>query len=966
MRSPTDRDYYLKLKSAFERICDLAPGEREHALSSSCGDNHELRRDLEELLAADGRSASLGPLSPGSTPPADLAPGPAGPAALPTVPGYRVRREIGRGGMAVVYLAEQERPRREVALKVIRPVLVNDRMIRRFSHEVDVLARLQHQGIARIFDTGVFHRAGDREPQPYFAMELVEGLPVNEYCTGRKLDQAAIVELFARVCDAVHHAHMRGVVHRDLKPSNILVTRDGDPKVLDFGVARLTDPDTDLSCHTIAGQLIGTPQYMSPEQSSQSPSEVDSRSDIYALGLVLYELLSGAPAFDVAEKPLLEILHLIRTTDPVPLSRRGKHLRGDLESIVSRAIARAPEQRYSAASDLASDLRRHLKHEPIIARPLSRRYLLALAAKRNRGLVAGIAIALACTSIGGAAAAVAWRRAAQVSQQNSQLSDVLASALTARGLSQSGRELTFQAVLDRAERRLTEIKDPLTLGRMCSVVGGAYMDLEVWDRAEPILKRAVNELTTALGDGHTLVFDARESHLRARAQLYLRDRSVAQQTVEGLEALLSDREAIEGPLSRGALATRLALAEAVGSRYLVPERLADASAMMAELEPLLENVLGETDPLLVRALRSHAAVESWRYRRRLASELNDRALAILEHSGSADEIDVLTCMQTKANLLRLRGLTGSASQCYDSVIDRADLTVPADSYIRWQLRHYRGRLRTSMGQYVQAEDDIRTALNEMYKFSKRGSTDDCLSALVELLLINERYQEAIDPMERFWTDDKVAPGTVENAWQAELGIDLALLYHEAGRLSEASQVLDNIEDYERAAGAVELNADSRAFHRAVSSRVRGGDPSERLDAYLDYFRASFGKSGIPPGPLAKVLVVVRWIIAEYLALGDIEAVQAWTRELELLPLRTKIGRNLLASDNLAQAESYLADRAADVLANPHVSEFEKADLAAVLRYYSHLSGRPVPGAEFLSVWVPPPVTIDGHGSAGEQ
>jgi hypothetical protein len=246
-----------------------------------------------------------------------------------------------------------------------------------------------------------------------------------------------------------------------------------------------------------------------------------------------------------------------------PLAGGDTHLRGDLESIVSRAIARDPQQRYSAASDLASDLRRHLNHEPIIARPLSRRYLLSLAVKRNRGLVAGIVIAFACTSIGGAVAAVAWRRASQTSEHNAQLSDVLASALAVRGLSQSGRELTFQTVLERAERRLAEITDPAdpradVRGHRRGVHGSR--SLGPCRAASPAGCERAHQPRSATGTRSCS--DARESHLRARSQLYLRDRAVAQQTVEGLETLLDDREAFEGPLSRGTLAARLALAEA--------------------------------------------------------------------------------------------------------------------------------------------------------------------------------------------------------------------------------------------------------------------------------------------------------------------------------------------------------------------------------------------------------------------
>ena len=216
----------------------------------------------------------------------------ADPPALPSTIGrYRIIRLLGEGGMGAVYEAEQDSPQRTVALKVIRAGYATDEMLRRFENETQALGRLQHPGIAQIYDAGTAETPLGR--QPYFAMELVRGETLLKYCDEHKLNVRQRLELVAKICDAVQHAHQRGLIHRDLKPANIIVGEDGQPKILDFGVARLTDSDAQATRQTDIGQLIGTLAYMSPEQVLGDPAEVDTRSDVYALGVILYELLAG-------------------------------------------------------------------------------------------------------------------------------------------------------------------------------------------------------------------------------------------------------------------------------------------------------------------------------------------------------------------------------------------------------------------------------------------------------------------------------------------------------------------------------------------------------------------------------------------------------------------------------------------------------------------------------------------------
>jgi non-specific serine/threonine protein kinase/serine/threonine-protein kinase len=302
--------------------------------------------------------------------------------------------------MGAVYRATQQSPHRIVALKLMKPGLVSPRALRRFELESEVLGRLTHPGIAQI------HEAGMHDGAPFFAMEYVPGPTLTEYAESNNLGTRDRLALFAKVCDAVHHAHAKGIIHRDLKPHNILVAQVGEPpkpqpKILDFGVARATDSDTQsATMRTDVGQLVGTIPYMSPEQVAADPGDIDTRSDVYALGVVLYELLAGRLPYDLQRKMIHEAARAIREDEPTRLSSINTTLRGDVETIVAKALEKERERRYQSALDFASDIRRYLTDQPISARPPSTWYQFRKFSKRNKALVTGTAAAFAALLLG--------------------------------------------------------------------------------------------------------------------------------------------------------------------------------------------------------------------------------------------------------------------------------------------------------------------------------------------------------------------------------------------------------------------------------------------------------------------------------------------------------------------------------------------------------------------------------------
>ena len=598
---------------------------------------------------------------------------------------------LGQGGMGEVWAAEQERPvRRRVAIKVIKPGMDTREVVARFESERQALALMNHPNISRVFEAGETDHG-----RPFFVMELVEGVPVTQYCDTHLLDTEARLSLFIRICEAVQHAHHKGVIHRDLKPSNVLVRMEENtpvPTIIDFGIAKaIGQPLTDKTMFTEIGEVIGTPAYMSPEQAERTGLDVDTRTDVYSLGMLLYELLVGVLPFDAREAATVgidELRRRIRDDEPTRPStrltalgdtstelakRRGadprtlrRQLRGDLDWITLKALEKDRTRRYGSPSELAADIGRHLRHEAVLAGPPSVRYRAGKFVRRHRLGVAAGSLILAAMVLGTAAATyglVRARRAESAARQevakaaavNEFLQDMLSSA-NPFGFSTGtrGPDVTVLQVLGEAAKKLDggSFKDqPLVEAAVRRAIGAAYTNLGNHGAADSQLRAAVDITTRAVGDAHP---DTAESLLQ------LGNLRVAQGQLGEAESLI--RRALD--IQRAALGEKhLKVGEALQALAVTlvnAGRGREAEPLERQAMVIYREHFGDDNPYVASSLNNLAAI--LREQRRLveAEVLARQALAIQRKARGNDHPDLAGDLQTNGVLLRELGRLAEA------------------------------------------------------------------------------------------------------------------------------------------------------------------------------------------------------------------------------------------------------------------------------------------------------------------
>ncbi|MDH3457638.1 MAG: serine/threonine-protein kinase [Gemmatimonadota bacterium] len=582
---------------------------------------------------------------------------------------YRLLRVLGEGGMGIVYEAEQRvTVRRKVAVKVMKPGLDTKEVIARFEAERQALAVMEHPGIAKVLDAGATE--GGR---PYFVMELVRGQPLRDYADARKLSIRERLELFVRVCHAVQHAHHKGVIHRDLKPSNILVEeREGTatPRVIDFGIAKATGQRlSEVTLVTQLGQALGTPAYMSPEQAEASGLDVDMRTDVYSLGVTLYELLVGRLPIDPAEVGAQGFMYqlLMRESDPptpstkyrtlegeyrsaVATFRRTdpsglrKELTGDLDSIVMKAMEKDRDRRYDAVSALAQDIRRHLRHEPVWASSPNVAYRVRKFVRRHRvGVMAGAAMATGL--VGGSVLATAGMIRARNAERNAaaegaaarEIADFLEGVFVGSDPYAAPGEITAREILDNgAEKIRTELDgQPETQARLMNVIGNVYGSLGLYDVAASMLESSL-ALREDLYDGDHPGVAESASDL---ATLY-----VQQGEYEKAEPLykrgLAIRERLHGP-------DHLDVAESfnnMATLYHERGQFSEAELFLRKALAIREDALGPTDTTVANTLDNLAVVSGILRNNTEAEALFQRALGIRESTLGPDHPDVASSL----------------------------------------------------------------------------------------------------------------------------------------------------------------------------------------------------------------------------------------------------------------------------------------------------------------------------------
>jgi len=526
-----------RMSHKVEEIFDVAiskttDAERDAYLDGACGRDVDLRQRVESLLKAHIAAGSF-LLTPTEN---------KGPIEGPgeTIGNFKVLQKIGEGGFGTVYLAEQQYPiRRKVALKIIKLGMDTKQVIARFEAERQALALMDHTNIAKVFDAGA-----TTSGRPYFIMELVRGIPITKYCDRNKVSTGNRLKLFMDICRAVQHAHNRGIIHRDLKPTNVLVTvHDGQPvpKIIDFGISKATNQRlTEKTLFTEYQQLIGTPQYMSPEQAEMGGLDIDTRSDIYSLGALLYELLTGTPPFEtktIQEAGYVEMQRIIRDVEPDKPSTRAatliqqdteiakdhgadpqnfaRSLRGDLDWIVAKAMEKDRTRRYNTANEFVTDIERYLSNEPVSAGPPSMVYKFGKFVRRNRLKVAASALVVTALFIGSVlatagfvaasrdrdAARIAEQKAYQAAERSQAMADFLQDVLTASDPQQAmGLDVDARAVLAKAREVFGA--DHATVATTLASLALQLHSAGNYDQAEPLFRQSIEIWDTQFSKDH--------------------------------------------------------------------------------------------------------------------------------------------------------------------------------------------------------------------------------------------------------------------------------------------------------------------------------------------------------------------------------------------------------------------------------------------------------------------------------
>lgn len=846
-----DPERYRQVKQIFTEASGLPATERESFLTEACGEDHELRREVEELLRSQD-AADEGALGKALSPEGHV-------TEIPEYIGpYRLIDRIGEGGMGEVFLAEQFEPiARTVALKIIRPGLESKSVLARFDSERQALAMMDHRNIARALDAGTME-----DGRPYFVMEYVSGIPLTDYCDQNFLPTNERLELLAQVCDGLHHAHQKAIIHRDIKPSNVLVTmRDGHPvpKIIDFGIAKAAaQPLTERTLFTELGQVIGTPEYMSPEQAELTGDNVDTRTDIYSLGVLMYEVLVGVLPFDpddLRRGAFDEILRRIREDEPpkpstrlgtldknsadaikrrkTTVNRLSSELRGDLDWITMKALEKDPSRRYRSATEMADDIRRYLKFEPVSAGPPGAAYRLQKFARRHRvGVSFGalatafLAIFVYTTTTQAGVIAKERDRANEEAEGSREIADFLVGLFRRADPGRAkGAEVTAKEILDAGAREIEKLDDkPLSQAAFAETIGEVYGVMGLFEEGQALLERA-HEIRKGIGT------DTREAELALAATkldlgtLLILGRKtdlglpLAQESMAIYERLLPNSLELASSLNSVGNALKelgkYEEAEALHMRTLeIRERYEDdpESGLSASLHNLgssrfMEGDLEGAERYYRRAIEVSRKVEGEKSngmattqhtlamvlaqlgRYAEAVPLEESSLAIREEVLGPDHPHVALSLRTLSEIMTQVGEGERAEPLARRAAEIGHAAWGPDTPDVWWMKRGHAEVLNAIGQHVEALE-VMEALLEIVEAAPRRveyalHLAECGNALRGLKRWTEaraRYEKAIQVS----TDENGA----DSAWTAELELGFARVLRDEGLTGEAKALYE--------------------------------------------------------------------------------------------------------------------------------------------------------------------------------
>ena len=717
-----------RLKELLHQAMLLAPAQRMAFLDDECAGEPDLRAELDALLEENARMRSefLESSSPAIAPDEQGAVGTLATGQI-FCERFRLVSLLGEGGMGQVWLAEQISPVwRRVALKLIRAGMYDEAVAQRFQAERQSLAIMDHPAIAKVFDAGATPQG-----QPYFVMEYVPGPPITEYCDQHKLTVRQRIDLFIQVCEGVQHAHQKAFIHRDLKPANILVVEvDGhpQPRIIDFGLAKAIAMKanaaraTDRLQYTRWGQFLGTPGYMSPEQVTRDSQDVDTRTDVYSLGVVLYVLLTGLQPFEVKrrEQPHIdELLRRLREEDPPKPSgkvsgdrdtssataeARRTHraelvslLRGDLDWIAMKALERDPDRRYGTPAELAADLRRYLSHEAVLVRPPSTAYRVRKYIRRHRVAVSvgvGLVGLLAIFSV---LQGLELRRTAQQRDRATRITEFMTGMFKVADPSEArGNSVTVREILDKASKdvRFGLGQDPQVQAQMMLVMARTYMNLGLYPRARELTQAALDAQLAMLGPENP-------ETLTSRAQLaWITTREGHPAAAEPMErAVLADEQRILGPQDPLTLETMIDLATTLQrlDKYRDEQELARKVIQISTQRQTPENLLTlQARSLLAGSLFIQHRLPDAEQAFRQLLDADRRVLG-------PDHPDTLKSMSNLGIVINFEGRRAEAEPVFRDALEMEQRVFGPEHDVTLMTRTHLGYLLRSEGRGVEAE-----------------------------------------------------------------------------------------------------------------------------------------------------------------------------------------------------------------------------------------------------------------------